>query len=175
MPKRDPRIAVGLVYASKAKRKEGELIAAYFRLGEWLRDDFPQTGITLKEFAEHSGFKRQSLDKFRKVASVYGTLDNIPEDYKMETAYKMRNEFIPGLSMPKARKAGEKPHGVEAVVNRTRTAMQFMQSALNAMNDVHGINDIQKHNIEDNIKTLRLDANDIMRMLRNLDTYRPAA
>lgn len=162
----NPIITQGLIYVNRAKKNERNLISAYFRIGEWLRDDFPKAGVTLGEFSEAAGISRWMLTQYRQLAETYRTIENIPAGYTMNTALKMRTAYATGGEMLPARKPGVRPRGVEAMIERTGHSQRVMHSALKAVDETEVVNDIQLAIIEENINFLRSDANELLREAR---------
>ena len=168
MPHRDPIITKGLVFADRAKRAETNLIAAYWRLGEWLRDELPKTDISMPEFARAAGYSYQSVSKYKQIAVHYGTLDNIPADYTAQMAYNFRKTYAAGGEMPTPTAPGYKAIGVQAVIKWGDTSTSWMHSASKALDSVDSISTVELAMIEENAGIWRAEVTELLRKARRL-------
>lgn len=166
----DPIITQGLMIINRAKKNESNLIAAYFEVGVWLRDQFPKSDYTLAEFAEAAKVSRTTLYNYKQLAETYGTLDKVPEDCTMTAALKFREAYIEGMEIPRPRGSGEKPKGAQAMIERSARSASFMRSATNAESEANSLTDTQYAAIVENVNMVRAHANALMRIAKRLST-----
>jgi hypothetical protein len=166
----DPIITQGLAYINRAKKNETNLIAAYFQVGVWLRDEFPRTDMKLAEFSEAAQVSRTTLYNYKQLAVVYGTLDKVPEDCTMTAAIRFREAYINGLDVPRPRGSGEKPKGAQAMIERSARSASFARSANNAGNEASSITDTEYAAIAENVNMVRGELNALMRTAKRLAT-----
>jgi len=171
----NPNLAKGIALVAKAKQQERNLLAAYFELGVWLRDEFDSLGITRAQFCKQADIDRTSFSNYRNLAKTYGTIDNVPVGYSYTAALKVRRAYVKGVALPPAPQPGRPIVNGEVVSTRVEMSRNFMHSAMKAVDVSEYITDEQLADIEDNIGMLRAEATMLLREVRERNDGRKAA